>query len=902
MTHSLTLGGVLLISTALVSPAALAQTAAPVLTAAAATADAADAADAAVDDAADIVVIGKNIPDAIRATPEVVSVLSAGEIARTGEGDIAGALGRVTGLSVVGSGYVYVRGLGDRYSLALLNGSPLPSPEPLKRVVPLDIFPTSILESAVVQKSYSARYPGEFGGGVIDLITKAIPDQSFVSVGIGASGDSETTGKLGYTYFGSRTDWTGFDNGTRDVPSALRAAMAGGNRIVEGETFDTRTIQGFTASLVNAPTSLLQRNGDIPANASGDFSIGKVIDAGDMRLGLIAAAGYSNSWRTKDARQQVSNGADSIGQDFRTVSTDNRIVVNGLLGLGAEFGDHKIRWTNLYIRDTLKQAQLSAGYDTNVPGADPVDSPDFLGTPPVLKQKTYWFERQLIDTQLVGEFKFGDVGVNLRGTYANSQRESPYERSFSYVYDAGTAQDYVNNLSAGGQSADIAFSDLNENVYAGAIDLAWNVPADREIVVSAGYSYGDTRRTSVRRDFQFFRPDGALNLAVAQERPDYLLSDYNIYTYNIQLREVTPNDATNGAGAYKAGLRVHGGYAQVEGEIVPLLRGSVGVRYEDASQSVTPVNLFGDTPFTGRSLANDYWLPAATLTWNFAEDMQLRLHASKTIARPQFREMALQLYQDYESDRQFFGNPNLNDSELFNAEARYEYYFDRGQRLSVAGFYKKIDNPIEAFGFLAGGGQLQTSFANAPSARLYGGEVELLKYFPLGNVSDAAFFTTRRLVLVANYTYSKSELKVGAGDTVVDPFGATLAASSLFNNGDPLTGQSDHIANVQIGLEDEDRLSQQTFMLTYASKRVTSRGPRQGDVQQPDIVEDPGLRLDFVAREGVSLFGGEAEIKFEVRNITGRGYREFQQGANRRIHTNLYNVGTSFSLGASIKF
>ena len=171
----------------------------------------------------EIVVTGRRDRNLEKSSQQVISVLSSAEIARTGEGNIAGALGRVTGLSVVGSGYVYVRGLGDRYSLALLNGSPLPSPEPLKRVVPLDLFPSSVIASSLVQKSYSANYPGEFGGGVINLTTKAVSKESFLSIGGGVSGDTETTGNLGCTYYGSKSDWTGFDNGNRDIPPALQA-------------------------------------------------------------------------------------------------------------------------------------------------------------------------------------------------------------------------------------------------------------------------------------------------------------------------------------------------------------------------------------------------------------------------------------------------------------------------------------------------------------------------------------------------------------------------------------------------------------------------------------------------------------------------------------------------------
>jgi hypothetical protein len=146
-------------------------------------------------------------------------VLSNEDIERTGEGDIAGALARVTGLSVVGNGFVYVRGLGDRYSLALLNGSPLPSPEPLRRVVPLDIFPTSVIASSLVQKSYSVNYPGEFGGGVINLTTPTAPRDPFLEVEASVGFDTETTFQLGYSYYGSDSDWSGFDDGTRDFPA-----------------------------------------------------------------------------------------------------------------------------------------------------------------------------------------------------------------------------------------------------------------------------------------------------------------------------------------------------------------------------------------------------------------------------------------------------------------------------------------------------------------------------------------------------------------------------------------------------------------------------------------------------------------------------------------------------------
>ena len=844
----------------------------------------------------DIVVTGRNIPNVLRNTAEVVSVLSAEDIARTGEGDIAGALQRVTGLSVVGSGYVFVRGLGDRYSLALLNGSPLPSPEPLRRVVPLDIFPTGLIASSLVQKSYSVSYPGEFGGGVINLTTTSIPDETFLKVGGSAEFDGETTGHFGYSYYGGDLDPLGFDDGSRDMPAGLLGAVAGGD-FNGGTTAGER--RDFAAALTNAPTTLLQRVRNLPPNFGASLSGGTAFDLAGARLGLIAAAGYSNSWRTRDSLQQSSLDPELAGtpqSSFRRVTTDNKVLVNAMIGLGAEIGRHKLRWTNLFIRDTLKQGRLAAGFNRSVQDQDP-------NLPPaIIEQNSYWFERQLLDTQFVGEFKFGDLSADLRGTWANTRRESPYERDISYSYlgdgnpatkSLGDVDDYVNNLASGGQSATIAFNDLDETVHAGSVDLAYRLRVSLPTTLSAGYAYTQSRRDASRFQFQYFRPEGALPIAIAQQRPDYLLSDFNVYNFNIQLRDIS---GAEGAASYEAGLRIHAGYAQAEIELPgAALRGQFGVRYESAVETV--VTTAADAAPT--RIANDYWLPAATLTWNFADNMQLRVHGSKTIARPQFRELAPQIYQDFESDREFTGNPFLIDSKLLNAEARFEYYFRRGERFSLAGFYKRIDNPIETAAFFAGGGQPRTGFANAPQATLYGAEAELQTYLPLSGLGGK--FANQRLLLVANYTYTRSRLKADASQ-VIGPDLQPVAANLLFADGAPLTGQSDHLANIQFGIENTDRLAQATFLLSYASKRVTERGPIQGSLRQPDILEKPGLRLDFVAREQVDFLGSKAEIKLEARNLLGQDYEEYQQFEDNRIDINSYDVGRTVSIGLSLDF
>ncbi|PCH76523.1 MAG: TonB-dependent receptor, partial [Erythrobacteraceae bacterium] len=215
-----------------------------------------------------IVVTGRRRQDVTRASSQVVSVLDSASIARTGEGDIAGALTRVTGLSTVGNGLVYVRGLGDRYSLALLNGLPLPSPQPLSRVVPLDIFPTSVIASSLVQKTYSANFPGEFGGGVINLTTRAVPEESFLKISAGISGDTETAFGTGYTYYGSDYDWFGFDDGRRDPGPNLQSFFDSGQAIND-EGVDQ---QAILTELGDPNLILLQSTDELPVNWSGGIT------------------------------------------------------------------------------------------------------------------------------------------------------------------------------------------------------------------------------------------------------------------------------------------------------------------------------------------------------------------------------------------------------------------------------------------------------------------------------------------------------------------------------------------------------------------------------------------------------------------------------------------------------
>ena len=844
-----------------------------------------------------IVVTGRRTRNPERNSTQVLNVLSEEQIARTGEGDIAGALGRVTGLSVVGDGRVFVRGLGDRYSLALLNGLPLPSPEPLSRVVPLDIFPTSVVASSLVQKTYSANYPGEFGGGVINLTTKAVPVENFLKVSASLSGDTETTFENGLTYFGSEWDSLGFDNGNRDVPSNLQTLFDSGLRVNEA---DPALQEGIAGQLFPTNLVTLQKNDSLPANYSASLTGGLSFDlGGDTYLGIIATAGIKNQWRNRSVlTQQGSLDLSQVLQQQETFITDETTLVNGLLSFGLDIGDHTVRWTNLYIRDTLKTARLEEGFDI-FPGATGFD---------FINQQTAWFERQLIDTQLVGEFDFDRLDVDVRGGYARTDREAPFNTTFSYTRTNIPASQFGNEFVAYfDQTSDAgistaAFDDLQEELWFAGLDLSYEF-TDR-LTGTVGYAYSDTDRTSLSREFRpFISPDtsnpdlAALDenavRALGLRRPGDIINGATLAGFNVTLTEASPIPVVDAA------LEIQAAYGLLRWVPTDTITVEAGVRYEDATQTAVPDATIGvaqGTVLNETNLQNDYFLPSATVTWEAADDLQLRLSASQTIARPQFRELVEQTYFDPEGNRRYQGNPFLQDSELLNFEARAEYYLSRQDRISLAGFFKEIDNPIENF-LINASGQLRTSFANAPSAQLYGFELDAVYGIDLYNLGGS-FFETKQILMQANYTYTQSEISVSAGDIAAVPGNPTQDASNLFDDGAPLVGQSDHIANFSIGLEDTEKTQQLSVLFNYASERVTLRG---GNF--PDVVEDPGLTVDLVGRTEVNLFGGNPfEVNLQIRNIFGRDNFEFQDNGTNRVEINTFEVGTVFSLGISKEF
>lgn len=824
-----------------------------------------------------VVIRGEYIPAPQRETSQVASFLSTEDLARQGDSNAALALTRLSGLSVVSGKFAYVRGLGDRYSAALLNGSPLPSPEPLRRTVPLDLFPSNILDGAAVQKTFSVQYPGEFGGGLIDLKTLRQPRENFLNVKLGSNWNTATTGKEGIYVNGGDYDWLGFDDGLRDIPAPLGAVLSSGERL---SSYSADEIEAVGESLVNSPLSVIQ-NGDLGPNFEGTIDGGMSFDKGDFEIGLVGVAGYDQEWQTKDAVRQFVQGS-VLGSDFRTLSTNLTATLNALGSATVEWTDGEVQATLFYVHSTSKEAQINEGRDFNAQGS----------TGLVHDESTGWFERGLTFGQLRGEHYVGDLTFSWRGSMAQSSRDAPYERSLRRFID-----DEGNILYSVANSYDIRFSELSDDNVSYGADLKYETTIDgtREAIISGGFD-----SSSTDRDYEFlalrFAGGNSLPMDVQMARPDYLFSPDNIDPARFVLQEVTtPNDS------YSAGLDVMAGYVQADLELFPFIRTTVGARYETAEETVRTFDRFGNPGAGDVNLENDYILPSATFTWNFADDLQMRLGYSQTIARPQFRELALSNYFDPETDRSYRGNSGLVDSELKNYDARLEYYLGRNEFITIGAFHKEIKNPIEEVQFSTSTFVFETTFINSPKAVLSGAELEYRTRFdmPISN----AWFDDREWLFSANYTYTSSEVQADQGDQVYDPISRSLRDASQFGlDGSSLQGTPENIANLQFGWESD--VERMTLLLGWVDERILQRGLDQPGAELPDIIENPGVQLDLVYRRDFTVAGRDITLGLSGRNLLDEAHEEYQSNANDlgRTEFNTYNRGRSLSASLTLRF
>ena len=835
----------------------------------------------------ELVVSGSFIPDAKRNTSEISAILDSSDIERAGDDNIAIALTRLAGLSLVRGKYVFVRGLGDRYSSASLNGLNLPSPEPLRRVVPLDLFPTSIIESSVVQKTYSADMPGEFGGGMVEIKTKAVPLDRIFEFSASTSLNSATSLKDdGLMYDGGENN-LGYDDGIRSVPSSIQNAI-NSNLKLDRSNFSSIQLANFGRDFENSRLWVIQ-SGEVPLDQSysltyGDsldgLGIGRIIGIPSATMGFMVTGGYKNSWDTQEGLRQTGDLQSQGGtvnvivknnKTFR--STSNDITAYAMAVLGVETDLSELKYTGLYIHKGSKEARILQGYDSS-------DSAN------VREDFLEFYERELTNHQLNFNKSF-ENGWNLNVGLGDgdAERDSPYER-VAFYEDGDNDGVYLYDVNTGRNQTQFSMvEDESTNVV---IDL--EIPFGSSTFLRAGVESLENDRSAEVRSYRFLAAGGPLPRDGLDNRIDYIFADQNFDPNRLLVIE---NTASSSPAGYLGLLEVDSAYISVESEIGDNFEITAGIRQEDGLQQVNTFDLFTGIDTTiDKSIEEDYTLPSMTLTYlpEFDENLQIRLGLSQTIARPTFRELSPTLFIDVDTDRVIAGSLYLQNSEIDNIDLRAEYYFGLNQFLTAGIFYKEILNPIEET-VNESGDLIITSYQNVPMAEITGFEIEYEQIF------EAIRNSNNDLIIKFNYTDTDSEVIVNPGDTYINNLGRSVSAQNLLANGrdSRLQGQSDSIANFQIGLDNLQDQSEATLIVNYVSDRVRARGI---DVL-PDIIEEPPLLVDFTYSRVLSYSNYDLKLSLELRNLLDEEY--YASMRNIAIYDQ-YDLGQSASLGFKVSF
>jgi len=707
-----------------------------------------------------------------------------------------------------------------------------------------------------------------------------LPNEAFLEISLSGAYNSETTLEEGLVYDGSDSDWTGFGGSLRDLPTL----DANG---VPTENFD------------NFSTLIVDTNEEIPFDGSVRVSAGQRWDMDNgSSVGLLATVGYENGWETREGEDNTvnigsGNTLELLDQGTRR-STENKISLNGLLGLGIEFNqDHNIQFVGLVTRQSSAEARILTGVDRE----DRIFRQDF----------TEWFEREVYMGQILGEHYLADLNdaeINWRLSYAEAGRDAPYERRVNYE-DFEDGNGFRFQFNRPGTNNDIRFSELDDTTFDAGLDFVIPVDlGDTSVELKLGGSYLDKSRDSQQADFRYF---GSLPEELRFSRIDSIFSDEVV---DAGILEIRRGGTTGFPDVSEAALEVLGLYAGVDVELNPKVRFSAGARIEGSIQETAIAQAtVADSRFEFDDLDEGFILPAATLTYTFADNLQLRLAASKTINRPQFRELTPSIFVNTDTDDRFVGNPFLKNSESNNFDARVEYYFGRKQFITLGGFYKDFTDPIEEFIFNGLGESNATSFLNAPSAELFGVEAEFEKVMPfekLGLKSEK--FASKEFIIRANYTYTDSSVSAN-GDVSITPPSVNpaqgvsplvLSAEGLYGDGRKLQGQSDHLANLQLGVEDFDANWEATFLMNYSSDRIRAVEDRSNGL--PSIIESLPLTVDFVFNKDFSLRGGDYKVGFKVQNIFGDDYEASQSLGDTKIVVDSYDPGTTVSVNLKREF
>ena len=772
--------------------------------------------------------------DAQRNATGIVNAVTAEQISRSPDGDAAQAVQRVSGVTVQDGRYVFVRGLGERYTTTSLNGARLPSPEPERKVVPLDLFPSSLLQTVTTAKTFTPDLPGDFSGAAVDLKTREFPAQRQLVYSLSMGHNSAATGRAVVAAPREGMEWLGFAGGERALPGNVVAAgpVAGGNE--------------FVSAFRNVWTPT-RRDGS--PNLSASVSLGGNDRLLGRDLGYVGSFSYHYG---SEVRADEERAFAIVGPEGGTVPVDayrgstgrESVLWGGLLNLSTMVGtDTRLSLNNTFSRSSDNEARLESGLDEN------------FGLPLDLYRLRF-VERSVWSSQLAGEHESDRRRLEWSLTGSGVSRQEPDRSEAVYATDAEGGTPF---LLADPQSAVRTFGDLTEHSAAADVDYLLRfggAGGDHSLKVGA---LGRYTTRDARNDVYSLSADLSREQREGTPEQIFALAAEGTHAFrSIPLSQ---------GGSYGASDAVGAAYGMGEYQLSERLRLVGGARLESQRVEITAEETFGNPTTTTRTYTDV--LPSLALNVRLTEQQNLRLSASQTLARPEYREIAQVASRDVLGGEVFRGNPDLRRSLIQNADARWEWYPSAGEVLSVGVFAKRFEDPIERV-YRGTSGTRVTTFENAASAFNYGAEVELRKQ--LGGLAPVLHPFT----VFTNATLMQSEIDVrdvGAGSVESER---------------AMVGQAPYVVNAGVVFAPGEGAWNATLLYNVVGRRIFAASL----LPLPSVYEEERHVVDVSLR--FPIRGGLAG-KLDAKNLLDAPY-EVTQGTVTRER---WRAGRTLSFGVT---
>lgn len=736
----------------------------------------------------------------------ISDAISADMIRRSPDRNTGDVLRRVSGVSVQESKFVVVRGMNDRYNTAMLNGALLPSSEPDRKTFAFDIFPATILDNITVIKSPTADLPGDFSGGLVQINTKEIPDQSFLSVKGGASYNSIASFRPYYTYPGGRFDWLGLDDGARALPQDFPSqqeylSMSAADRIAAARTLPNNW--GYFIEPAMPLSSSLQ--------LAGGFRT----PSGNAPLGGIFGITYNDTRRFYAYERYDYYGLNDPLSDtiynYRDSSYQRNILASALANLAFKLNaNNKFYFNNIFSVNSTDLTILRSGYSFNALNF-------------VRANSFYFVSNRIYSSQLAGEHYWpgAKLRINWTGFYSSLRRTEPGYRRNLYASETLEGPYYCKlspspstNVGAG-----LIYHGLTDDQTRGAkLDFTRTfrlVQRTQSLRFGAGY-YRNDRIRDVRVFSNYIASAGTFdyNLYFASQDTIFAPHHYDLVTGFALGEDLTTTNNYDGIVDSRAA------YVALDNKFVEKVRLVWGLRLENYRFTLNTfdANL---NPFQADTTYRNL-LPSINLIFSPLSSANLRMIYYQSVARPSYREMANAPFYDFLQNITYYGNVNLVQTRSSSYEVRWEQFFPDAQFYSAGVFFKEFQYPIEQNLLVTNTDTRAVYFVNVPRATNAGVEVEFRKN--LGFIGSAL----NNFYAYGNMAYIQSRVFVR---------GATSDTSEYR----PMEGQSPLVINASLQYTNAEKHWNATLLLNYISSRLFL----VGNVQDPSLQQQIHPTLDF---------------------------------------------------------